>query len=158
MKKTAAQPGLRRKTLLPLLTLFGCLVSGAAAQASCKINGVSDVDFGDYDVFALGANTDGVGNLTIRCTGGSSAAIALSRGLSNNFAPRTLRYGSRVINYNLYTSAARNVVWGDGTGGTSKMYITKNQTGDLDVFGSIPAGQDAAVGSYVDTIIVSIDF
>jgi len=156
------RPGVAKRISTRLaVSASACAISvvlATNAVAACRINGVSDVAFGDYNVFALASNIDGVGNLSIRCTGGSSATVQLSRGLSGNFAPRTMRYGNRVLYYNLYTTAARNTVWGDGSGGTSVVYVGKNQNGDLDVFGSIPAGQDAAVGNYIDTIIVTINF
>jgi spore coat protein U-like protein len=126
--------------------------------ANCKITSVSDVNFGAYDVFSTAPNINGVGSLSIRCTGGSSAIVKLSHGLSHTFAPRTLRSGSNLLSYNLYTSATRSIVWGDGTGGTSVMSVGKNHSDNLDVFGSIPEGQDAAVGFYTDNIIVTINF
>jgi spore coat protein U-like protein len=69
-----------------------------------------------------------------------------------------MRSGRDVLNYNLYTSAARDVIWGDGTGGSSVMSTPKNQDVNLDVFGSIPEGQDPAVGTYSDIIVISVEF
>jgi spore coat protein U-like protein len=126
--------------------------------ADCRITSVSDVNFGSYDVFSTAPNQNGIGSLSIKCTSGSSAIVKLSNGSSHSFAPRTLRNGNQVLNYNLYTSAARNIVWGDGSGGTSVMAVGKNHSDNLDVFGSIPEGQDAAVGTYTDSIVVTINF
>jgi len=140
------------------LALGACLLQALPGYAACRISSVGGVAFGVYDVFATAPNNDGVGSLNVKCTGGSAATVELSRGLSSSFAPRTLRYGSYALAYNLYTTAARNVIWGDGSSGTSVMAIGKNKTGGLSVFGSIAAGQDAPVGHYVDTIIVTVDF
>jgi spore coat protein U-like protein len=134
------------------------LMYAVPAFSVCQITSVSGVSFGVYDVFSNVPNDNGVGSLAIKCTGGSSATVKLSNGLSNTFAPRTLRNGSNVLAYNLYTSAARNIVWGDGTGGSSVMSVGKNHSSNLDVFGSIPEGQDAAVGVYTDSIVVTINF
>src|SRR5487761_2423724 len=134
------------KAACSLLILFS---QAALADSSCTIDSSSGVSFGPYNVFSSLPNNNGVGNLTISCHGGNSALIVeLSSGQSNTFVSRTMRSGRNLLVYNLYTSAARNVVWGDGTGGSSTLGINKNRTTTLSVFGQIPAGQDAAVGTY----------
>lgn len=128
-------------------------------RADCQFSSLGDVNFGTYDVFATQPNTSGVGSLIIKCTGGKqSPAVMLSAGQSQNYVTRTLRSGANALNYNLYTSAARNLVWGDGTGASGVMVADKNHTVVLNIYGSIPAGQDPAVGLYTDNIIVTIDF
>jgi spore coat protein U-like protein len=156
MKDRKCTPNTRRAA--PLALILVALLQATLAFASCRVNSVSDVHFGSYDVFSTVPNQNGIGSLSIKCTGGSSAIVKLSNGASHSFAPRTLRNGNQVLGYNLYTTAARNIVWGDGTGGTSVMAVGKNHSDHLDVFGSIPEGQDAAVGTYTDNIVVTIDF
>jgi spore coat protein U-like protein len=127
-------------------------------HAKCDFSSIGDGNFGAYDVFSKLPNTSGVGSLRIKCTGGKqSPAVMLSAGQSHNFVVRTLRSGANALNYNLYTSAARNLVWGDGSGATGVMFADKNHTVVLDIYGSIPAGQDPAVGLYTDSIVVTID-
>jgi spore coat protein U-like protein len=69
-----------------------------------------------------------------------------------------MKSGANLLNYNLYTSAARNVVWGDGTGGSNTMSATANGSTTLNIFGQIPASQDAAVGTYTDSITATVNF
>jgi spore coat protein U-like protein len=69
-----------------------------------------------------------------------------------------MKSGRNSLGYNLYISAARNVVWGDGAGASSTMIVNKNRTTTLSVFGQIPAGQDVAVGIYTDSITIIINF
>jgi spore coat protein U-like protein len=38
------------------------------------------------------------------------------------------------------------------------MDASKNQSTDLTIYGSIPAGQDPAVGSYADSIVIGVEF
>jgi spore coat protein U-like protein len=141
-----------------MMLLFG-LGLPLSARAACQFTSVSDVNFGSYNVFARSHNNDGVGSLRIKCQGGGKAAtVMLSAGQSHNFSPRTLRSGAHLLNYNLYTSAARTIVWGDGSAGTSTMTAGKNANSELDVFGSIPEGQDPAVGNYTDNIVVTVNF
>jgi spore coat protein U-like protein len=129
------------------------------AATRCAITAIASVDFGTYDVFSSFPNNNGVGSITIDCQGGgSNILVALSNGQSSNYVSRLMRSGENSMKYNLYTSAARNVVWGDGTGGSSTMMINKNSTTTLSVFGQIPAEQDAAVGFYTDSITTIIIF
>jgi spore coat protein U-like protein len=148
----------RRKLFAVTAALCVLLSQPALAENSCEINSVSAVDFGNYNVFSP-SNDNGVGSITIRCQGGgSSALVTLSSGQSNSYVSRIMRSGGNALNYNLYTSAARIVVWGDGSGGSSAMSVSKNSTTTLSVFGQIPAGQDVAIGVYSDSITTIINF
>lgn len=149
----------QRWTTLARTVLWLGLGLPLSALASCQFTSVSEVNFGAYNVFARSPNHDGVGSFRIKCQGGGKAAtVMLSSGQSHSFSPRTLRSGPHSLNYNLYTSAARTMVWGDGSAGTSTMTVGKNASTELDVFGSIPEGQDPAVGNYADHIVVTVNF
>jgi spore coat protein U-like protein len=150
------QRSVHRTWLVAISTV--CMLQPIQAFAACQITSVSDVSFGTYDVFSTAPNNNGVGSLSIRCSSGSSAIVKLSHGRSNTFAARALHNGSNELSYNLYTSAARNIVWGDGSGGTSVMSVGRNHSDHLDVFGSIPEGQDVPVGMYTDDIVVTVNF
>lgn len=158
MKK--CQPGLVHDwaSCARIVFLLGlCLPQ--TALAACQFTSVSDVNFGAYNVFSRSPNNDGVGSLRIKCQGSAKpSTVMLSHGQSQSFTPRTLRSGNRSLNYNLYTSASRTMVWGDGSAGTSTMTAGKNAHTVLDVFGSIPEGQDPAVGNYTDNIVVTVNF
>lgn len=149
----------RRWLAQALVILLIILAHPAIAATSCSIDSVSAVNFGTYDVFSSFPNNNGVGSITISCKGGGSAFIvALSSGQSNSYISRQMKSGGNALNYNLYTSAARNIIWGDGTGGSSTMSVTKNSTSTLSVFGQVPSGQDAATGTYTDNINTIIYF
>jgi spore coat protein U-like protein len=130
-----------------------------AARTDCQISSVGDVGFGAYDVFSKVPNRAGVGTLRIKCQGGGpGATVKLSTGQSHSYATRQMRSGNDLLEYNLYTSASRSVVWGDGSGVSDVMTVYKNQSTTLSIFGSIPEGQDPAVGSYADSILISVEF
>lgn len=103
-----------------------------------------------------------VGSITFGCGIAGllpNATIKLSSGNSTGFAPRQLKSGAKTLNYNLYTDTGQ--VWGDGSPGT----VTKAFSAllSLGVFvypieGRIPAGQDAAPGTYNDSISVTVEF
>lgn len=150
-----------RLTMLSASVAGSALISQAAlAEHSCTFETVTAVSFGAYSVFDTLPNNNGVGSLVIRCVqgGGPSFAVTLSTGQSNSYASRVMKSGVNQLNYNLYTSSARTTVWGDGTGGSSALAINATATTSLSVFGQIPAGQDATVGTYTDSIIATVNF
>ena len=70
--------------------------------------------------------------------------------------------GSGRLNYNLYTTASRTTIWGNGSSGTSTVTATLNgllsfsQTDP--VYGRISAGHWPQAGAYADSLIVTITY
>jgi spore coat protein U-like protein len=150
-------PLVRRALIASLLAVAA---QASLAATSCTFTSVSPVSFGVYDIFATQPNNNGVGSLTIDCKGGGNDnfEVSLSTGQSHSYTMRVMRSGSKRLNYNLYTSADRSAVWGDGHGGSRLMTVRKNKATTLSVFGQIPAGQDAAIGTYTDPIMATVTF
>lgn len=145
--------------------LFACCL-GISADAwallqNCTVSAVP-VSFGIYNPLA-GAPTTATGTVTVNCTVGllGSWTVELSSGNSGNFATRRMTNGGSSLSYNLYTSAAYVSVWGDGTGGTSVdsgSSLLGMTNSSYTVYGRIPAGQDAAAGTFTDTIVVTLNY
>ena len=149
--------------LVCALCVAGCLAPSRAA-VSCTISATA-VRFGNYNVFK-GTATNSNGSVTYNCAGfplplGSGpVTIFLGKGASPTFTPRFMRSGVNNLNYNLFLDAGLTQIWGNGTGGTS-FYSATAVNGarvTVTVFGSVPAGQDARVGAYTDTIRATINF
>jgi spore coat protein U-like protein len=167
----------RRSCALRLAFLLGTLGVAPWAHAQqvedCTVSS-TPVAFGIYD--PLGTTPlDGSGQVTVDCRRTNSVAFvtSLSRGAAGSYAPRAMNSGGNSLQYNLYTNAARTIVFGDGTGGTSTVLcftgvtlngcIGSNPSGQgrravLPFYGRISAGQDAATGNYLDTVQVTIVF
>ena len=139
-------------------TTFGV---SASVAANCLVTANNNA-FGSYDgTAAKSASQD----LKVRCTNNLPYTVKLSSG-GGSFAQRLLSNGTDTLQYNLFTQAGFTTVWGDGTGGTvsvpgvgAGMSATKEQTHTI--FGSLPnsaANQDAPVGSYTDTITVTVEY
>ncbi len=144
------------------LLVMPTLAPPAEGALNCSFNSVTGVNFGTYDVFNS-SPTKATGSITYQCkkVGGIQLMVMdLSTGSSGTFTNRTLRTGSNVLNYNLYPDAANSQVWGDGTGTTYQYSIdpVDQKVYTLTVYGTIPAGQDVGVGSYTDTITVTMNF
>ena len=147
------------------------LLSGTAgatcpgsAVCTCVIS-LTSLAFGEYNPQAP-APTDTVGTISILCNSPdpatSALSISLSPGSSGNANSRTLTLGSHPLYYNLYTNAARTVVWGDGSGGgesvVSTFPIPSHSSKTFSIYGRIPALQKAWAGSYRDTITVTVTY
>ncbi len=144
------------------------MLSGAVAKAEVCTLGTSPVAFGVYDPLAAGA-LDTTGNVAVTCTSVGNALVfyrvELGTGQSGTYNTRAMTNGVSQLNYNLYTNAARTFVWGNGTGGTRRVWnfyflqpIGSTRTDNHTVYGRIFPGQNVSVGSYLDTLIVSVIF
>lgn len=151
------------RRLLTALALVAAVLGGARAAraASCSFSSVTGVSFGSYDVFDP-SPADGAGNIAYECTGGATVTISLSRGNAPSFLPRLmLKSGGASLSYNLFLDAGHSAVWGDGTGATAVYGPVSPPDGSImmvPIFGRLPAGQDAQVGVYDDTITATINF
>jgi spore coat protein U-like protein len=124
----------------------------AAAGCTASAQGVA---FGAYNPLS-GAAVDGVGNVAVSCDVATAYTVALSPG-SGSYAARTMTSGAHRLGYNLYVDATRAVVWGDGTAGSAAvpgLGTAANHT----VYGRIPGIQNVDVGSYTDTITITLTF
>jgi spore coat protein U-like protein len=100
----------------------------------------------------------------------TGATLTLSAGTSNTFNARQMIKGTDRLDYNLYTNAARTIVWGDGTAGTGTVaaltiqsngrFLNHNRSRNFAIpaYGRIPANQDAVPGAYSDTITVTMSY
>ncbi|MFX4085804.1 spore coat U domain-containing protein [Sphingobium yanoikuyae] len=158
--------------LYAVAVALAALIMAAPAQAACDplalctcTVSASGLSFGNYNPVASGDN-DSSGTVRVRCSLvvalGGSYTIQLSKGTSSTYAPRVLTSGGSTLAYNLYTSNARNQVWGDGTGGsqtvTSNFIALLSLDQTTTVYGRIPAGQNVPPGSYSDTVLVTVIF
>jgi spore coat protein U-like protein len=128
----------------------------AQAGVSCSVS-ATGVAFGAYDVLAS-SPADSSGTISILCNRNRSVTVTMSAGSSGSYSSRTLRKGADALNYNLFLDAARTQIWGNNSGGSGQLDLTvaRNATSTVPVYGRIPARQNAAIGSYNDSIIVTV--
>jgi spore coat protein U-like protein len=139
------------------------LLSQPARAITCTFDTISGLAFGDYNVFSS-TPLETSGSIRYSCdtdTGSETIVIQIDRGSSSAFMPRTLRSGGATLEYNLYVDPARLSVWGDNASGTSQygpIAPPDNELVTVPVYGRIEALQNARVGSYTDTVVVTIVF
>jgi len=133
----------------------------ANVVTTCRIEAGNTLGFGSYDPTS---DTDATGTTTIRvrCTNGTSAPIALDDGLNGaggNCETRAMSDGSNTLGYGLYRSAGTGSPWGCTAGTNTYTYTATNAAWNtITVHGVIPAGQNAPVGNYTDTVTATITF
>jgi spore coat protein U-like protein len=130
------------------------LMGPGSCMAACTVTATS-LTFSIYDVFST-LSDDITGTVTIRCRPQAAYSLSLSTG-AGTYTSRSLKNGPYILGYNLYTDASRQTVWGDGTGGTATVSGDARDATHT-VYGRIPARQNARVGDYTDTIIVTITY
>ncbi len=124
---------------------------------ACLVS-ASDLDFGAYNPNQT-APAQGMTTITLRCSPGITAEIALDQGTSpGNTRNRRLSQesGTDRLRYDLYQDARRTVHWGDRSGGDTLEVTTTGTVDTVTVYGEIPDGQRARQGTYSDTITVTL--
>ncbi len=144
-----------------IIVSFIILYHVRIAEAVCTVS-TAPADFGSYNVLLAGA-TDTQSSITVDCNETPPANVTISIGPSPNsggFDPRQMKLsgGGEFINYNLYTDSGRTKIWGDGSGSTFTVTkkVFKRGPWIATVYGRIPPGQDVSIGSYSETLTVTI--
>lgn len=156
-----------RRAVWGLALALGLHCGVARAVADCSVSATT-VAFGSYNPFNATA-TDSTGDIAVACTLGGiislllSYQIKLSTGGNGSYAPRRMSSGANTLNYNLYTTAGRSTVWGNGTASTGTLsdgYLLGigTTTRHYTVHGRVPALQNVQGGAYTDTITVTVDY
>ena len=168
---------MRSKTLMPVAaglilaasapaiaaTKMTTMGVSASVAANCVVS-ASNLAFGPYDGSAALTNS---APISVNCTKGTAYDLLLSTGGSASYTQRLLSNGTNTLQYNLYTTGGASTIWGDGTtASTGKVSGTGNGMSSgaaitHNVHGVLPnstVNQDAPVGSYNDTITVTVSY
>ena len=160
------------RQVVPWMVGALCAVTAAPtlAAADCNVSATTLV-FGAYDTLS-NSESHISATLTVSCVIviGTLATVPYTISLSPSLTSGTMSrqmagpMGSR-LGYNLYTSAARSTVWGNGSGGTQTVAnsVTPGSYGisavqNHSVDGSLPVRQIVRPGSYSDGIVVTVDY
>jgi spore coat protein U-like protein len=141
------------------------LAATPARADSCSV-AAATLAFGNYDTINA---LDGTTTITVTCTHTNNAAVrfdyvvALSSG-PGSYASRQMTGTGDTLIYNLYTSAARTTVWGDGSAGTATVAGSFNVGGGAggtrwdtqNVYGRIGAAQNVLPGAYATAAPITV--
>jgi len=151
-----------------LIILFFAVCPGPfnKAEAADQITGGCSVTatsfvLPNYDLVTK-SQKDGTGALSVKCTGTgtANATVALSAG-TGSCATRTMKSGTSVLNYNIYTSSAYTTVWCEPTRVTVTFLFNspttpQTLTQSVPMYARIPAAQNVAAGTYSDTVASTV--
>lgn len=146
--------------LVPINTSSGATSTStfqvtATVASSCTVTATS-LAFGNYTL----AQLDGTSTITATCTNGTTYTIGLDAGTFSGATTSNRRMtgpSAAGLSYSLFSDSGRTTNWGNATGS----WVSGTGTGAaqvLTVYGRIPANQTALIGSYTDTVTVTVAF
>ena len=137
------------------------LTVNATVVNNCTIS-TAPLAFGSYDPVVANStsNLDGTGTVTVACTKGATATIALGNGGNASGSTRRMADGTgNFLSYELYQDSSRSVIWStSGSGLLSPTAAPSKAARDFTVFGRISGNQDVPAGSYGDTVVATVNF
>jgi spore coat protein U-like protein len=170
-----------KKTLLAAVALSLLAVSlsfgdsatvgvSATVVNTCSVAATA-VAFGDYDPLANASSPlNASGAVTIACTRGAAPSIGLSAGANGDGSARRMRgAGSGLLSYELYKPSSTDAgagclsgsraIWSDGAGGLlAPGAAADRKPRAYRICGQVGAGQSPPAGSYLDTVVVTVNF
>ena len=133
----------------------------ATVTTECHIT-VTPLAFGVYDPVVAHQTTDldGTAAITLTCTKGAVASVALGLGLTPSGSTR--RMVSNIgdyLTYELHQDSSRQFVWNEDitsllTLGPALSMAPRNLT----VYGRVFGGQDVRAGTYTDSVLATVNF
>jgi spore coat protein U-like protein len=137
------------------------LTVSANVVKNCTIT-TAPVSFGNYDSVAANATAplDGIGTITVKCTKGAAAKVGLNPGGNAQGTTRRMAGGTaEYLTYELYKDTGRASIWGDTATTGLDVPAAPNQTPrNFTVYGRVAQAQEAAVGTYTDTVVATVNF
>jgi len=125
----------------------------ARVVAQCVIH-ADDLDFG---VYSSTGGSDATAFVSIRCTPGVNALVALNGGESGNVQARRMS-GPSVLSYQLYRDPGRRTVFGDRRVDQMTAIQTNGAWQRIPVYGRAPSGQQPKAGAYRDVVSATIAY
>jgi len=151
-------------------TATGSFQVSAEVTGSCVVAAADAIAFGSYDPTSTHASAalDAQGKVSVRCTAGSSnVKVALDQG-SNAAGASTCAAPARqvksaaggLVSYGIFSNSAHDQAWACDAANeqTIASFASSLTPVDLVTYGRIPGGQNAAIGTYSDTVGVTVTF
>lgn len=137
----------------------------ASVAKSCHVS-ATDLAFGTYDPVAAADKTV-TGTVTVKCTKNTTADVALNLGANGAAAGgscaspvRQMANAGERLTYAIYQDLAGTQPWGCDAANDQSVTADVGPSAPevLTTYGVIPAGQDALIGDYSDTVSVTVTF
>jgi len=127
----------------------------AALAATCSVS-PQDLTLGQYDPLST-SSLNAVTNIVVTCDVTTAFVITLGPG-NGTYLSRKMIGGSQTLTYNLFQDSSHNIVWGDGTNGSSSLSWSAVSKA-FQVYAHAPGAQVLLKpGLYTDTISVTVTY
>ena len=127
----------------------------ASVASTCSITNAPDLAFGPYDPTS-GTPLDNQTTVTIRCTKNTTYELYITPA-----AGARIMVGSPTadnLNYTLWTDAGRTTSFPSAVTGSTGTATDPTLDIDTIVYGRIAIGQNVAIGTYTQTVTVTVDY
>jgi spore coat protein U-like protein len=130
--------------------------SQVTPAATCTINS-STVNFGSQGL--LGANVDQTVPIQVMCTKTTPYNIGLDAGTGSGATVATRKMtGAATVIYSLYSDSAHATVWGNTIGTDTVAATGSGSRQNHTVYGRMLSQNAPALGTYTDTITVTVTY
>ncbi len=133
----------------------------ASVATNCVFKNSPTIGFSTYDTIT-GAEVDAQGTISIACTKGTVATVALDNGANHSNASggfqRAMANGSNYLNYDIYQNNTFTTWWGTTTNAEVEPAAPSSAAVNYTAYAKIPTGQDVPQGTYSDTVGVTVSF
>jgi spore coat protein U-like protein len=129
---------------------------------SCSV-ATSALNFGTIPLNATTVKTSlatASTTVSVRCTSTTAYTVGLNQGTGTGATTTTriMNNGTAHLNYQLWRDLARTLNWGNTVGTDTVSGTGTGLTQNLNVYGSIAAGQSVLPGTYTDTVNVILTY
>jgi spore coat protein U-like protein len=121
----------------------------ATVIASCNINSVTDINFGNYDPISS-VPTDAAGSVILQCAKDTAYKTYI-------IGTRSMTGGSDTLNFDLYSDAGRTMTFPSDNSGSATNAPDINPITKI-IYGRIPAQQNVGVANYTRMLTVTIEY
>jgi spore coat protein U-like protein len=116
------------------------------------------LDFLTYDPLSS-ANADQSATFSVTCTKGTTTSIGLDLGSHASGSTRKMSNGTDAIAYELYSDSGRSTVWGNsGLSLVNLAAAPSNAARTVTIYGRAAGSQNVGVGSYSDSVTITLTF
>ena len=154
---TLALAGLAATSSSPAATATGVLAVSAIVLSTCAVVATPLV-FNNYALALLNSTA----TITVTCTPDvATYTVGMDAGLGGGTtSTRKVTFGANTLNYGLYRDASHTQNWGSVAGTDTQP--SSAGTGTLvklfTVYGQMAANQTGAIGTYLDTVQINVDY
>ena len=126
-------------------------------QASWSVT-AAPLNFGTVGVLTSAVNA--TTNLSVACTYTTPYTVSLSAGAASGATTttRAMTQGASKVYYSLYQNAAMTQNWGNNIGVDTVAGTGTGSAQSIPVYGQVPAQTTPTIGSYSDTILVTVNY